>query len=471
MDAPKTERGGDVMSLDGFDYVERKDRRGHDGSRTWRCRDYRKNRCPATLKTMNGNVFEGKGCNRHSHGGDPLLPKVREIQSLMRAQAATTMDTTRTVVASNLVNVPADVLQRLPKRSSLEDNVRAKRRAGNPVNPNPQSLNFQVPDRFEDLVLYDSGQEDPLRILILGKQDLMDLLEHADLWLGDGTFDVCPAVYYQLYTIHCKVGISYPPCVYFLLPNKTQVTYVRALKAFKDLLPQASPDTILVDFETAPINAFREVFGDSTQKGCLFHQGQNFNRKVTEIGLKKEYESNPEFNMLVKSLLALTFVPENDVLERFQELVDKFDDLVEIHPELERVNELYSYVELYYIRGRERPQGRGRAPAKYPIALWNHYADALNDVPRTANAVEGYHNGLNSLFLASHPTLWKLLAGLELDMALHLKTLADAQVVNNPAPRQKYVLLNQRLAAKVGTYEGSVDKLAYLRGVAHIFSG
>ena len=114
----------------------------------------------------------------------------------MRAQAASTMDTTRTVVSSNLVDVPQDVLQRLPKRSSLEDNVRAKRRAANPVDPNPPSLNFQMPEKFQDMVLYDSGHEDPLRILILGKQELMDVLEQAELWLGDGTFDVCPAVYY-----------------------------------------------------------------------------------------------------------------------------------------------------------------------------------------------------------------------------------------------------------------------------------
>ena len=471
MDAAKTERGGDVLCVDGFDYVERKDRRGRDGSRAWRCREFRKNKCPATLKTLNGNVVEDLGCNHHSHGGDPFLPKVREIQSLMRAQAASTMDTTRTVVSSYLVNVSQDVLQRLPKRSSLEDNVRAKRRATNPVNPNPQSLNFQMPEKFQDMVLYDSGQEDPLRILILGKQELMDVLERAALWLGDGTFDVCPAVYYQLYTIHCKVGINYPPCVYFLLPDKNQTTYVRALNALKGLIPHANPDTILVDFESAPINAFREVFENSTQKGCLFHQGQNFNKKVDSIGLKKSYETNLEFNIAVKSLLALSFVPENDVLERFLEVVERIDNLVEIYPELERVNELYSYVELNYIRGLERRHGRGRAPAKYPIPLWNHYLDALNNVPRTTNAVEGYHNGLNSLFLASHPTLWKLLAGLRLDMALHLKTLADALMINNPTPRQKYVLQNQRLAAKVDSYAGSVDKLAYLRAVAHIFSG
>ena len=31
MDAAKTERGGEVLCVNGFDYVERKDRRGRDG--------------------------------------------------------------------------------------------------------------------------------------------------------------------------------------------------------------------------------------------------------------------------------------------------------------------------------------------------------------------------------------------------------------------------------------------------------
>ena len=206
-------------------------------------------------------------------------------------------------------------------------------------------------------------------------------------------------------------------------------------------------------------------------KGAVSFIRQNINKKVTEIGLKKEYQTNPEFNILVKSLLVLTFVPEDNVLERFQELVEKFEELVEEFPELERVGALYSYVELYYIRGTERPRGRGRAPPIYPIALWNHFTDAANDVPRTTNAVEGYHNGLNSIFLSSHPTLWKLLTGLELDMALYLKTLADAEVENNQPRRLKWVHQTERLAAKVATYAGSADILAYLRAVAHIFSG
>ena len=91
-------------------------------------------------------------------------------------------------------------------------------------------------------------------------------------------------------------------------------------------------------------------------------------------------------------------------------------------------------------------------------------------MPRTTNAVEGYHNGLNTLFLSQHPTVWKLLDGLGKDISLHLKTLADARVANNPPARQKYRILAERLATKVGEYYNTPVKLVYLRVVAHLFS-
>ena len=65
--------------------------------------------------------------------------------------------------------------------------------------------------------------------------------------------------------------------------------------------------------------------------------------------------------MAVKSLLALAFVPENDVLVLFQELGEKFQTLIDANPELERANELLAYVDLYYIRGPEA--GKGKSPA------------------------------------------------------------------------------------------------------------
>ena len=399
----------------------------------------------------------------HSHTGDPLLPKKRQVQALLRERASVSMETTSSVVSSALQGASADSLQRLPKRTALDDNCRAKRRATNPVQANPQSLNFVMPAEFVDMVLYDSGPQDPNRFIILGKIELMEVLENADVWLGDGTFDVCPSVFYQLYTIHTKVGNSFPPCVYFLLPNKTQEIYSRALEQLRVLIPNASPDTVLVDFEAAAINAFRQAFPTAELKGCYFHHGQSLNRKVGELGLKLDYESNPDFNMAVKSLQALAFVPEENVLEIFLELAESF-------PDLERVEELVAYFEVTYVRGRERGGGRGQAQPRYSQAFWNHFNSTLNNVPRTTNAVEGYHNALNSLFLAKNPSVWKLMTGLQKDMTLQLKTLADDRVANNPPVRQKYVILNQRLATKVTTFANTANKLEYLRSIAHINS-
>ena len=75
------------------------------------------------------------------------------------------------------------------------------------------------------------------------------------------------------------------------MPNKTQDSYVRALTKLKEIIPAASPDRVLVDFETAPINAFGQVFDTASIEGCLFHQGQNLNKKA-ELGLKTQYQTN-----------------------------------------------------------------------------------------------------------------------------------------------------------------------------------
>ena len=203
-------------------------------------------------------------------------------------------------------------------------------------------MGFEIPEKYQNIVLHDTGVEDPERILVLGSGELLQVLENEDVWLGDGTFAVVPTVFFQLYTIHAKVGNNYPPCVYFLLPNKTQNTYVRMLDALKFLLPYANPEVILADFENAAQNAFRLAYPNANIKGCLFHLSQSVLRKVGHLGLKVQFESNPDFNMAVKSLSALSFFPENDVLERFLDLVDLFLDL-------DRVEELITYFEVTYL--------------------------------------------------------------------------------------------------------------------------
>ena len=75
------------------------------------------------------------------------------------------------------------------------------------------------------------GKDDKERILIFGQRSLLELMESLDtLWLADGTFKICPEIFFQLFTIHITVNGYNPPCVYILLQNKTERTYDRMLQ-------------------------------------------------------------------------------------------------------------------------------------------------------------------------------------------------------------------------------------------------
>ena len=56
-------------------------------------------------------------------------------------------------------------------------------------------------------------------------------------------------------------------------------------------------------------------------------------------------------------MTAISFVPENDVLERFLELVDSF-------PDLEHVDELIAYFEVTYIQGPWQGNGSSQISLK-----------------------------------------------------------------------------------------------------------
>ena len=105
----------------------------------------------------------------------------------------------------------------------------------------PHTKKFEVPEEFKDFLLYDSGTEDPARLLIFGQQTLLELLQSTQhLWLADGTFKLCPEIFFQLFTIHTSINGNNPPCIYALLPNKREKkTYERLLIAVKEKIPNS----------------------------------------------------------------------------------------------------------------------------------------------------------------------------------------------------------------------------------------
>jgi len=93
--------------------------------------------------------------------------------------------------------------------------------------------------------------------------------------LADGTFSCRPLIYErgQLYSLHGRVGDTYPSLAFALLPDKTTDTYDRLLHAIISLeeLQDWRPEVVLLDFETAAHKAFQRAFPQARLSGCLFH--------------------------------------------------------------------------------------------------------------------------------------------------------------------------------------------------------
>ena len=178
--------------------------------------------------------------------------------------------------------------------------------------------------------------------------------------------------------------------LYCLLPNKTRATYDRVLTEILRLIPSATPTVILTDFESASMGTFREKFPNARTTGCYFHLAQSVIRKVNEVGLKTEYESNDDIRIGIRCLAALSHVPVTDVPEAF-------DLLTESLPAAEHIDEVVTYFEHTYIRGRRLPgRGDNYRPPLFPIETWNQMQAAGEGMARTNNICEGWHHGLQS---------------------------------------------------------------------------
>ena len=269
---------------------------------------------------------------------------------------------------------------------------------------------FEIPDRFKQFCLFDSGKQDTERILIFSDIENLNALKlYNKTWLVDGTFTICPSEFYQLYTVHIQIGGFYPPCVYSLLSNERLSTYYKFLTALKSLIGDITPERILIDFEIATLSGFTSHY-ETDIKRCFFHLCQSFMRKKSELGLKKTYESesNSELALALNMIPALSFVPESKVEIGFDLVIEEISSVptkLDISQnDLKKIDELTAHFRKTYFRG----DLIGRKTF-FPISLWNHYQNAVCGLARTTSAVEGWHLGVTALFQGSHPSIYSFL--------------------------------------------------------------
>ena len=298
--------------------------------------------------------------------------------------------------------------------------------------------------------------------MIFGADQAVQILANSVEWYCDGTFGVCPQIFFHLYTIHARINSKTIPCIFGLLPSKTRITYDRFFLEIRNHVLAAGnePNTILCDFELAAINSASATFPNADLSGCFFHLCSNIWKKIQSLGLQVQYNNDQEFALHLRMIPALAFIPPNDVVDAFERLTDLIRNQYG-----DATDGVLDYFEDTYI-GRFR-RNAARATPNFPIQMWNMFHRTHEELPRTNNHIEGWHRKFQSICMCYHPTFWKFINLLKKEQTLNRVDMVQAEAGHPPpAQRRRYVDCNQRIIAIVDDYPNR-DNMRYLRGIAH----
>ena len=324
------------------------------------------------------------------------MPGEAEARKIVAAMKETSLYTGNTdAIAWSLASVSENLCVQLsmPKKTPTTRTINRHRQENNMNNLPvlPHSKRVEVPEEIIDFLIYDSGTENSERLLIFGQPTLLELLESTQhLRLADGTFQLSPEIFFQLFTIHTSINGYNPPCIYALPPIKRQKTYEQLLIAVG--------------------NALQKIFTDATLSGCYFHLCQSFVRKINEVGLKPVYEQNPSLALYLRMIPALAFLPLEEIEPVFDLVVEEITGEAELlsleEDVLEKIDLLASYFYKTYLGHNF---GSRHRPSVFQLVIWNQSVSAIDGVARTNNATEGWHYGLHALFQGSYPNFWTFL--------------------------------------------------------------
>lgn len=380
-------------------------------------------------------------------------------------EKALTRETPHVIASDVLAHCSSQAAVVLPTKNSLKRSVQriqSVRDENNQVLPNPRTPEeIVIPPKFtktiaeDPFVLFDIGSADN-RILVFGTSENIGRLVLNKNWYMDGTFASCPNLFYQLFTIHYLENRTAFPMVFALLPNKQQSTYQQLFTQMKDFGSELKPETLMVDFEKASINAFQASFPDAEISGCNFHFNQALLRKIKHFGFWTDYNNKElDFQKSIKMLAALAFVPQDCVVDAFDLVHDLFPD---------KHSDLLDSFELEWI-GTENRRGQ-RKSEKFEINLWNMFEKDI----RTNNSVEGWHRSFSELMARNNPTFWRFLNTLQIEQGKNENMIAKFLSGENPPKRlDKYVKLDKRIQNVMSKFS-SMTLQDYVKSISYLLS-
>lgn len=282
-------------------------------------------------------------------------------------------------VAKGVYNARRTILPRKPKsREETHDFLRGCRQSS----------------ETEIAVLENSAEKGV--VVFSCTRNLIALCDSDALYV-DGTFKCSPKFFTQLFTVHGMLNGYYVPLVFALVHSKESSAYahvfnviVRECRKFNKV---CAPKIVYADFEDAIHIAVREVWPNADVRGCRFHLGQSWWRRMQAIGLAPAYEERNDCNertelgKFLVHLFGLPLLQPNMVEDCFV-----FDIMTDA-PRNDKVTKLMDYMTDNYIS----------PGAKYPPEMW---ACMTSSQARTTNACESFHAKFNSRFYVPHPNIF-----------------------------------------------------------------
>lgn len=156
-------------------------------------------KCKGRLKS-NSTATEINIITDHSCIPSPTLVHVERVKSSIRYQAKNSrLGSSRNVISELIVNQTEATLVKLPDLKSLEKNVNRIRRINNNLGNTPRNISeINIPDELkltltnppENFLCFDSGVNDPERLIIFASNTDLIRLSKCHCWLADATFKV-----------------------------------------------------------------------------------------------------------------------------------------------------------------------------------------------------------------------------------------------------------------------------------------
>lgn len=349
-----------------------------DNTVRWRCN---KRGCNVFLKTTPGYVLVSD-IPLHDHMKDGNKFDRVILKAKIKERALTTQESGRDIAVSLSCKAPHTVVD----HKYMVDFVCKTRKKAN-FTP---SQNYDIPlelhntNKDRKFLFYDSGMEDVNRIVVFTTEENIEHFCYSNVVICDGTFKSCPSNFEQLYTIQCKVRQYNLPLVYCFMKNRSEASYNLLFSWLMGVCKDnCQPKDIILDFEVASWKSCKNFLPGSSIYGCVFHFGQIIWRRVQMLGFSKEFKENYEIRFQVKMILALSFVPPNEVTIIAARLKAYL-----VTEKSVNVLRLFEWFQENYLHMESNNKS---------IFFWNVYERVKKGIPRTSNSIEGYHRHLNSL--------------------------------------------------------------------------